>query len=307
MEKLGIIAGAGELPVLLARAAVAYDREPVIIQITKSDAQRFAGITSEIHTYGVGQIQKIARTLLNSGVQEVVIIGKVEKNILLLPFQIDTTTIKILVQNRREKPAVIVNAALNYLESAGLTILTQDRYLHDLLPQPGVLTKRPPTASQQADIQLGITTARQIANMDIGQTVVVKNQIVLAIEAIEGTDATIKRGGHLGRKGVVVAKASAENHDFRIDVPTVGMQTLEVLHQVNAGVLAVEARRTFVMDADVHSFSKQIDGRLRLLLLSNVSSLIFIVTWKNNKTLFERRARRPRPYETYFVKGKVST
>ena len=250
MEKLGIIAGAGELPVLLARAAVAHERQPVIIQITKSDAQRFAGITCELHTYGVGQIQKIARTLLNSGVKEVVIIGKVEKNILLRPFQIDTTTIKILVQNRREKPAAIVNAVLNYLESVGLTILTQDRYLHHLLPQPNVLTARHPTASQWADIELGISTARQIANMDIGQTVVVKNQIVLAMEAIEGTDATIQRGGNLGRKGVVVAKAAAADHDFRVDVPTVGMQTLEVLHQVNAGVLAVEARRTFVMDAD---------------------------------------------------------
>ncbi|MDE0084979.1 MAG: UDP-2,3-diacylglucosamine diphosphatase LpxI, partial [Candidatus Poribacteria bacterium] len=197
------------------------------------------------------QIQKITRTLLNSGVKEVVIIGKVEKNILLRPFQIDTTIIKILVQNRREKPTAIVNAALNYLESAGLTILTQDRYLHHLLPQPNVLTTRQPTASQWADIELGISTARQIANMDIGQTVVVKNQIVLAMEAIEGTDATIQRGGNLGRKGVVVSKAAAENHDFRIDVPTVGMQTLEVLHQVKAGVLAVEARRTFVMDADV--------------------------------------------------------
>ena len=251
MEKLGIIAGAGELPVLLARAAVAHKRQPVIIQITKSDAQRFAGIACELHTFGVGQIQKIARTLLNSGVKEVVIIGKVEKNILLRPFQIDTTIIKILVQNRREKPTVIVNAALNYLESAGLTILTQDQYLQDLLPRPSVLTTRQPTANQWADIELGISIARQIANMDIGQTVVVKNQIVLAMEAIEGTDATIQRGGNLGRQGVVVAKAAAENHDFRIDVPTVGMQTLEVLHQVKASVLAVEARRTFVMDADV--------------------------------------------------------
>ena len=250
MEKLGIIAGAGKLPVLLARAVAAHDRKPVVIQITKSDAQRFAGIAYEVYTYGVGQIQKIARTLLNSGVQEVVIIGKVEKNILLRPFQIDTTTIKILVQNRREKPTAIVNAALNYLESAGLTILPQDQYLHHLLPQPIVLTTRQPTASQWADIELGISTARQIANMDIGQTVVVKNQIVLAMEAIEGTDTTILRGGNLGRKGVVVAKAAAENHDFRIDVPTVGMQTLEVLHQVKASVLAVEARRTFVMDAD---------------------------------------------------------
>ena len=251
MEKLGIIAGEGELPVLLARAAVAHERQPVIIQITKSDAQRFAGIAGELHTYGVGQIQKITRTLLNSGVKEVVIIGKVEKNILLRPFQIDTTTIKILVQNRREKPSVVVNAALNYLESAGLTILTQDQYLQHLLPQPRVLTTRQPTASQWTDIELGISIARQIANMDIGQTVVVKNQIVLAMEAIEGTDATIQRGGHLGKQGVVVAKAAAENHDFRIDVPTVGLQTLEALHQVKAGVLAVEARRTFVMDVDV--------------------------------------------------------
>ena len=250
MEKLGIIAGAGELPVLVARAAVAHDRKPVIIQITKSDAQRFAGITDELHTYGVGQIQKISQTLLDSGVKEVVVIGKVEKDILLRPFQIDTTTIRILVQNRREKPSAIVNAAFTYLESTGLTILTQDRYLRHLLPQPGVLTARQPTASQWADIELGINTARQIANMDIGQTVVVKNQIVLAIEAIEGTDRTIQRGGDLGKKGVVVAKASAEHHDFRVDVPAVGMQTLEMLRQVKASVLAVEARRTFVMNVD---------------------------------------------------------
>ena len=201
MEKLGIIAGAGELPVLVARAAVAHGREPVIVQITKSDAQCFAGITDKLHTYGVGQIQKITQTLLDSGVKEVVIIGKVEKNILLRPFQIDATTIRILVQNRREKPSAIVNAAFTYLESAGLTILTQDRYLHHLLPQPGVLTARQPTTSQWADIELGISIARQIANMDIGQTVVVKNQIILAIEAIEGTDRTIQRGGGFREEG----------------------------------------------------------------------------------------------------------
>ena len=235
---------------LLAHAAIAHKRQPVIIQITKSDPQRFAGIACELHTYGVGQIQKIAKTLLNSGVKEVVIIGKVEKDILLSPFQIDTTTIKILVQHRREKPAVIVNAALDYLESAGLTILTQDRYLRHLLPKANVLTTRQPTGKQWADIELGISVARQLADMDVGQTVVVKNQIVLAIEAIEGTDAAIQRGGKLGRRGVVVAKAAAKHHDFRIDVPTVGMQTLRVLHEVKATVLAVEAERTFIMNAD---------------------------------------------------------
>ena len=251
MEKLGIIAGAGELPVLLAHAAVTHGRKPVIVQITKPDVQRFAGISDEIHTCGVGQIQKITRTLLKSGVREVVLIGKVEKNILLRPFQVDATIIKILAQHRRKKPAAIISAVLAHLESSGLSILTQDRFLTHLLPQPGVLTAKKPTANQWADVELGITIARQIANLDIGQTVVVKNQIVIAMEAIEGTDATIQRGGVLGRKGIVVAKAAAENHDFRVDVPTVGMQTLQLLHQVRADVLAVEARRTFVMNLDV--------------------------------------------------------
>lgn len=250
MEKLGIIAGAGELPVLLAHAIVNHDRQPVIVQITKTDVQRFAGISDEVHTCGVGQIQKITRTLLNSGVREVVLIGKVEKNILLRPFQVDATTIKILAQNRRKKPTAIISAVLAHLESAGLSILTQDRFLNHLLLQPGVLTERKPTANQWTDIEFGITVARQIANMEIGQTVVVKNQIVLAIEAIEGTDATIQRGGVLAKRGIVVVKAAAENHDFRVDVPTVGMQTLQLLHQVKAEVLAVEARRTFVMNLD---------------------------------------------------------
>ncbi len=250
VEKLGIIAGAGELPVLLARAVVDHKRTPVIIQITKSDPQRFAGLTDELHTCGVGQIQKIARTLLDTNVKEVVIIGKVERDILLRPFRIDATIIRVLVQNRRKNPAAIVDAALTYLESTGLIILTQDHYLRHLLPSPGVLTARKPTTNQWADIELGIRTARQIANMDIGQTVAVKNQIVLAVEAIEGTDLTIRRVGSLGMKGIVIAKAAAEHHDFRVDVPTVGMQTLKGLKQIKAAALAVEARRTFVMNLD---------------------------------------------------------
>ncbi len=248
MEKLGIIAGAGELPVLLARSAIAHQREPVIIQITAPDAKRFAGIADEIYTLGVGQIQKIIRTFQKAGVNEVVLIGKVQKNILLRPFQVDATIIKLLAQNRR-KPSALISAILAHFETSGISILTQDRFLGHLMPQPGILTARKPTLRQESDIKLGITVAQQMANMDIGQTVAVKNQIVLAIEAIEGTDAAIRRGGKWGGKGIVVAKAAAEHHDFRIDIPTVGVQTLQTLHNVKASVLAIEAGRTFVINA----------------------------------------------------------
>ena len=251
MEKLGVIAGAGELPTLLAQNAITHGRKPIIIQITKDENQRFDDLSCEVYNFGVGQVQKITRKLLDLNVSEIVIIGKIEPSILLHPLKFDTTAIKIMARNRSKKPSAIVSAVLDHFQSAGLSILTQDHFLSHLLPEPGVLTKREPNRAQWTDIDIGIQTARQTANMDIGQTVVLKNQIIIAIEAIEGTDRTILRGGELGGKGVVVAKAASKNHDFRTDVPTVGMKTLQTLNQAKASVLAVEANRTFVMDTEV--------------------------------------------------------
>ncbi len=250
MEKLGIIAGAGQLPTLVAQNAITQGRIPVIIQITKDNQQRFGDLSCDVYPFGVGQIQKITHKLLELNVKELIIIGKIEPNILLRPLHFDATALKIMAQNRSKKPAAIVSAVLKHFQSAGLTILNQDHFLSDLLPEPGILTKRQPNAEEWTDIEIGIQTARQIANMEIGQTVVIKNQIVIAIEAIEGTDTAIQRGGMLGGKGIIVAKAASKNHDFRTDVPTVGMQTLQILHDVKASVLAVEANRTFVMDAE---------------------------------------------------------
>ena len=250
VEKLGIIAGAGELPILVAQSAVAQDRQPIIIPITKSDEQRFSTIPCEVYPYGVGQIQKITQKLLELDIHELIIIGKIEPSILLRPLQFDATALKILARNRSRKPSALVSAVLEHFQSAGLTILKQDHFLSHLLPEPGVLTKRQPNTSQWTDIEIGIQTARKIANLDIGQTVVIKNQIIIAIEAIEGTDTTIERGGNLGGKGIVVAKAASDNHDFRIDVPTVGLQTLQTIHSMKGSVLAVEAKRTFVMNPE---------------------------------------------------------
>lgn len=250
MTKVGIIAGAGELPALVAKNVVAQGREPIIIPITKDDSNRFEEIQCEIQLSGVGQIEKITKKLLESDVHELVIIGKIEPSILLHPFKVDKTTVKILTKNRNKNTSAIISDVLDHFQNAGLTILKQDLFLTHLLPKPGVLTKRKPNNSQWEDIKVGIKTARQIANIGIGQTVAIKKQIIIAIEAIEGTDKTIERAGILAGKGIVVAKASAENHDFRIDVPTVGMQTLQTLHAAKANVLAVEANRTFVMNSE---------------------------------------------------------
>jgi len=250
LEKLGIIAGAGDLPVLLAQAASSQGHTPIVIQITQSSSKRLTSVASEVFSFGIGQMRKITRTFLDLGVREIVIVGKIEKSILFRPFLVDSRAIKILASTRNKGVQALISSILNYFESEGLTVIEQHRFLKGLMPQPGVLTKKQPTQSQWADLRYGMQLARQVADVDIGQTVVVKNRMPIAIEAIEGTDETIKRGGKLGGKGIVVAKAAATHHDFRVDVPTIGLQTLEVLHAVRGSVIAVEAERTFVMNQE---------------------------------------------------------
>ena len=248
MEKLGLIAGAGDLPLLLAQAALEQGRKPVVIQITQPASEQLETIASETYSFGIGQVQKITRTLLKSGVRELAMIGKIDTSILFRPFLVDPTAVKILARNRNKGTRAIVAAVIEHFESKGIAVVEQQRYLKGLMPKKGVLTKRQPTQSQWTDVMYGMQLARRVADLGIGQTVVVKNTMVVAIEAIEGTDEAIKRGGTLAGKGIVVAKAAARDHDFRVDVPTIGDQTLKTLQAVGGSVLAVEAERTFVMN-----------------------------------------------------------
>ena len=257
MEKLGIIAGAGDLPLLLANAALEQDRIPLVIQITQPASKQLKTVASEAYSFGIGQVQKVTRTLLDSGVRELVIIGKIDTSILFRPFLVDTTAVKILAKNRNNGTRAVVAAVVEHFESQGITVVEQHRFLSELMPKEGVLTERQPTQSQWRDVNYGMQVARRVADMGIGQTVVVKNMTAVAIEGIEGTDEAIKRGGMLAGKGVVVAKAAASNHDFRVDVPTIGDQTLRTLHAAGGNVLAVEARRTFVLNQ--HALCEQAD------------------------------------------------
>ena len=250
MEKLGLIAGAGDLPVLLAQAALEQGRIPLAIEITQPASEQLASIAAETYSFGIGQVQKITRTLLDAGVRELAIIGKIDTGILFRPFLVDPTAVKILASNRSKGTRAIVAAVIEHFESKGISVVEQHRFLRGLMPRAGVLTKRQPSRSQWADVKYGMQLARQVADLGIGQTVVVKNMMAVAVEAIEGTDEAIKRGGMLGGKGVVVAKAAATDHDFRVDVPTVGDQTLKTLQAVGGSVLAVEAERTFVMNQE---------------------------------------------------------
>lgn len=247
IDQLGIIAGVGNLPFLVAKCAIEQGQHPIIIKVSKDVQPCYFDLQCETFEYGVGQIGKITQKLHDLKVTHLILIGKVDPSVLLNPFEIDATAIRLLTRHRNN-PSSIVSAILSHFQKSGFSILNQDFYLTHLLPDPGILTKRKPNTAQWEDVNLGMKMAKEIANLEIGQTVVIKNQIVLAVEAIDGTDPTIFRGGELGGKGVIIAKAAAAEHDFRIDVPTVGMETLKTIHSVKGSVLAVEANRTFIME-----------------------------------------------------------
>lgn len=141
-------------------------------------------------------------------------------------------------------------AFVKELAKDGLEVFDQTALIRSLMPAPGVLTKRKPTPQEQQDMEFGMKMAREIGRLDVGQTVVVKQQAVMALEAIEGTDACIRRGGELARGGAVVAKTAKPNQDLRFDVPAVGMKTMEIMVEVGASALVIEAGRTLFVEKD---------------------------------------------------------
>lgn len=248
--KIGVIAGSGNLPVILTQQIKNAGNQVLVISITKDANKSLKTLSTEFYELGVGQIKKIINTLLESDVSEMSIIGKISKDILLNPLHLDTKAIKILCKLKDKSDASIFFAVAEEIGSSGIKLIDQRLYLSNLLPEKGVLTKHKPSHSQLLDVEYGISLAKNVAELGIGQTVVVKDQIILAIEAIEGTDEAIRRGGKLCNGGAVIAKSAKSNHDFRFDVPTIGPDTIDVLIESKASVLAIEYGKAFLIEPE---------------------------------------------------------
>ncbi|MDI6793586.1 MAG: UDP-2,3-diacylglucosamine diphosphatase LpxI [bacterium] len=248
MNKVGLIAGGGGIPLLLAREIKKKEECLIVIDVTKDN--RFEGEIDPVYHLGLGRINEIIQTLHREKVERIIMIGKVDKGILFAQPDLDERTYFLLKKLPNRNDTSIMQAIVNELEGEGINVLDQTKYLSEWQPSKGVLTKKEPNPSQERDIEYGLSMARKIAELDIGQTVVVKEQTILAVEAIEGTDAAIQRGGKLGGDGVVVVKVSRPYHDVRFDVPAVGVDTITTMREVKAAVLAVEARMTLMVERD---------------------------------------------------------
>jgi hypothetical protein len=244
-QKLGLIAGNGDLPKAVAEEARAKGYEIIAIGLEPLAEISLASVVDEIRWINVGKLGQVISFLKKSGVKKAVMAGKVPKTLLykskITP---DLRAVKLLFSLKDKSDDSILLAVAKELKKEGITLLNSTDFTTSLLAPEGVLTKEVPTENEWKDIAFGWRIAKEIGRLDIGQTVIIRNQAVMAIEAIEGTDEAIKRGGRLAGSGAVVIKVSKPQQDMRFDVPVVGLDTLRSMLEVKARVLAVESGKS---------------------------------------------------------------
>lgn len=251
MSRVGLIAGIGVLPVEFMRAAQSLGHEVVVVAVVAGVNPALAVEANQYYEINAAKLNKILKTLHKENVVDITMLGKVTKELLFKGLSMpDLRALQLLNRLKNRKDDTIMLAIVDELEAEGFHVVDQTVYLQPLIPKVGVLTKKGPTKEQMEDIRFGFILAKQMGGLDIGQTVVVKHKAAMAIEAIEGTDACIVRGGSLGRGDAVVVKTAKPNQDVRFDVPAVGRRTLESMIESNCRVLAIEAGRTIFVEQE---------------------------------------------------------
>jgi DUF1009 family protein len=248
MPKIGLIAGNGELPFAVAEEARTRGYQVVAVALEPLADKALSSAVDEIRWVNVGKLGDVIDFLKKSGIKEAVMAGKVPKSLLyqsrITP---DLRAIKLLFSLKDRSDDSILLALAKELKKDGITLLNTTDFTSTLLAPEGVLTKEGPSENEWKDIAFGWNIAKEIGRLDIGQTVVIRNQAVMAVEAIEGTDEAIRRGGALAGSGAVVIKVSKPHQDMRFDVPVVGLDTLRSMLDAQARVLAVESQRSIIL------------------------------------------------------------
>ena len=251
-EAIGLIAGQGDLPLLFAKAVLSLNRKIIVFGIEGCTDKRLEEFVPEIHYVGLGELEKLTILLKKTGIKKAVLAGGVPKKELYNPsFKMDEAARHLVGSAKNRGDDHLLRALRVFLKiKCGVSVLDPRIFLKNTMATKGALTRRPPSAEEWRDLRLGWKVAKAIGKMDIGQTVVVKGGVVLAVEAIEGTDSAIRRGATLGQGDAVVVKVSKPNQDLRFDLPCVGRETLENLKSLSSRVLGIEAGRTIMISKE---------------------------------------------------------
>ena len=262
--RLGLIAGNGRFPFLLLDAARAHGLTVVVAAIKEEtdpeiDGRAAADPNIRVHWLSLGELSKLIDTFRAEGVTRAVMAGQVRHTQIFSSIRPDWRLAKLLLNLRTRNTDMLLGAIAKVLGDEGIELISSTHYLEPLLAKPGVLTRRAPTEAEQKDIAYGRTVARAIAAYDLGQTVVIAAQACVAVEAMEGTDATVERAGALmGRwddaastlsRALTVVKVAKPKQDMRFDVPVIGVTTIEAMARAGATCLAIESGRTLLFDS----------------------------------------------------------
>ncbi len=249
-KNIGVIAGGGQFPSLFIRAARERGRRIVLVAHKNETDPRLADIADEVCWVKLGQLGRVISFFKKTGVKETVFLGTITKTRIFKDIFPDLKGMSLWNKIDKKQDDAILRATAVALEKEGIDVLESTLYLRHLLFPQGVLSKAKPSKKQLKDIAFGWQNARAIGALDIGQCVVVRDCTVLAVEAIEGTDNAIIRGGKLGKEKVVVVKVKKPGQDFRFDLPATGINTVKTLASVNGAVLAVEAGHSLLFDQE---------------------------------------------------------
>jgi UDP-2,3-diacylglucosamine hydrolase len=249
-ENIGLIAGKGQFPLLFARAARKHGARVIAVAHRGETDPGLESLVAELHWLYVGQLSKIIRIFKAAGVSRAVMAGGITRGRLFKEFRPDWRALNVVRRAGAGRDDRLLRAVAAEMEGEGISIAPSTLFLDDLLAGMGQLSRRAPSADEQADIALGLKVAQELGRLDLGQCVVVRRQVVVALETIEGTDAAIRRGGDLAGPGAVVVKVSKPGQDLRFDVPAVGLDTITTMRTAKAAVLAVEAGKTLIFNQE---------------------------------------------------------
>jgi hypothetical protein len=247
-DTIGLIAGGGQFPLMVSEAARKIDFRVVAVAVNGETEPSLSDKVDEIVWIKLGQLGQLIKAFKKEGVQKALMAGTITKRRMFENIRPDLKGLTVMSKLAIFHDDDILRAVAAELAREGIEIVSSTTYLPELIAPLGSLTRRRPNKTENEDIYFGWEVAKELGRMDVGQCVVVRSKTVLALEAIDGTDETILRGGRLAKKNAVVVKVSKPNQDLRFDVPSVGLNTVRVMSEVKASALAVEAGKTLIFE-----------------------------------------------------------